>query len=66
MNELNQLMSDYDTVNKRILKQFGSNPSYFKSAIKNYTLAMKDSLTSKESLLNALQSFGEQFKDKNK
>ncbi|XP_060872582.1 uncharacterized protein LOC132946549 [Metopolophium dirhodum] len=65
-NELNQLMSDYDTVNERILKQFGSNPSYFKSAIKHYTLAMKDSLTSKESLLNALHSFGEQFKEKHK
>jgi len=63
-NELNQLLSDYDTINKRILKQFESNPSYFKSAIKHYTLAMKNSLTSKKSLLNALLSFGEQFKEK--
>jgi len=63
-NELNQLMSDYDTVNRRILKQFESNPSYFKSAIKHYTLAMKDCLSSKESLLNALNSFGEQFIEK--
>jgi len=65
-NELNELMSDYDTVNKEILKQFRTNPSYFKSAIKQYTLAMKDSLTSKESLLNALHSFGEQLKEKYK
>ncbi|CAI6363604.1 unnamed protein product [Macrosiphum euphorbiae] len=63
-NELNQLLSDYDTINKRMLKQFESNPSYFKSAIKHYTLAMKNSLTSKESLLNALLSFGEQSKEK--
>ncbi|XP_022173624.1 uncharacterized protein LOC111036045 [Myzus persicae] len=63
-NDLNQLMSDYDTVNKMILQQFESNPSYFKSAIKHYTLAMKDSLTSKESLLNTLLSFGEQLKEK--
>lgn len=65
-NELNQLMSDYDTINKRILKQFRSNPSYFKSAIKHYTLAMKDSLTTKESLLSALHLFGEQLKEKQK
>lgn len=65
-NESNQLISDYDTVNERILKQFRSNPSYFKSAIKHYTSAMKNSLTSKESLLNALHSFGEQFKVKHK
>jgi len=61
-NELNQLMSDYDTVNEMILQQFRSNPSYFKSAIKHYTLSLKDSLTSKKSLLNALHSFGGQLK----
>jgi len=59
-SELNQLISDYDIVNKRILQQFGSNPNYFKSAIKYYTLVMNNSLTSKESLLNALHSFGKQ------
>jgi len=58
-NELNQLMSDYDTVTEMILQQFRSNPSYFKSAIKHYTLALKDNLTSKKSLLNALHSFGD-------
>lgn len=57
-NELQQLLSDYDTVNERMLQQFQSNPKYFKSAIKTYTLAMKNSLTTKESLLFALQSFG--------
>lgn len=56
-NELQQLLSDYDTVNERMLLQFQSNPKYFKSAIKTYTLAMKNSLTSKESLLSALKSF---------
>lgn len=61
-NELNQLMSDYDTVNEMILQQFRSNPNYFKSAIKHYTLALKDNLTSKKSLLNALHSFGDQLK----
>jgi len=61
-NELNQLMSDYDTVNEMIFQQFRSNPSYFKSAIKHYTLALKDSLTSKESLLNVLCSFADQLK----
>ncbi|XP_026823341.1 uncharacterized protein LOC113561238 isoform X1 [Rhopalosiphum maidis] len=63
-SELDQLMSDYDTVTKRILQQFASNPDYFKSAIKHYTLLLKNSLTSKESLLNTLHSFGEQLKEK--
>ncbi|XP_025202319.1 uncharacterized protein LOC112599584 [Melanaphis sacchari] len=63
-SELNQLMSDYDTINTRILQKFASNPNYFKSAIKHYTLAMKNSLTSKESLLNTLHLFGEQLKEK--
>jgi len=63
-SELNQLISDYDTVNERILQQFTSNPNYFKTAIKDYTLAMKNILTSKESLLNTLHSFGEQLKEK--
>lgn len=63
-SEFNQLMSDYDTVNEKILQQFTSNPNYFKKAIKDYTLAMKISLTSKESLLNTLHSFGEQLKEK--
>lgn len=57
-NELQKLLSDYDTVNERMLQQFQSNPKYFKSAITTYTLAMKNSLTTKESLLSALQSFG--------
>lgn len=65
-SEFNQLMSDYDTVNERILQQFTSNPNYFKKAIKDYTLAMKTSLTSKKSLLNTLHSFGEQLKEKKK
>jgi len=63
-SELNQLMSDYDAVNERILQQFTSNPNYFKKAIKDYTLAMKNNLISKESLLNTLNSFGEQLKEK--
>lgn len=65
-SELNQLMSDYNTVNKKILQQFESNPKYFKSAVKNYTLAMKNNLTSKKSLLNALHSFGKQLKEDHK
>lgn len=63
-SEFNQLMFDYDTVNERILQQFTSNPNYFKKAIKDYTLAMKTSLTSKKSLLNTLHSFGEKLKEK--
>lgn len=65
-NELNQLMSDYNAVNEKIFQQFRSNPNFFKKAIKDYTLAMKNSLTSKESLLNTLHSFGEQLKEKRK
>lgn len=65
-SEFNQLMFDYDTVNERILQQFTSNPNYFKKAIKDYTLAMKTSLTSKKSLLNTLHSFGEKLKEKKK
>lgn len=57
-NELYQLLSDFDQVNERMLQQFESNPNYFISAIKAYTFAMKNSLSSKESLLNALHSFG--------
>lgn len=57
-NELQQLLSDYDTVNEKLLQKFESNPKYFKSAIKTYILAMKNSLTSKESLLTTLKSFG--------
>uniref|UniRef100_A0A2S2QFT1 Uncharacterized protein n=1 Tax=Sipha flava TaxID=143950 RepID=A0A2S2QFT1_9HEMI len=57
-NELNQLLSDFDQANQRMLQQFESNPKYFVSAIKAYTCAMKNSLSSKESLLNALHSFG--------
>lgn len=57
-NELHQLLSDFDQANERMLQQFESNPKYFVSAIKSYTIAMNNSLRSKESLLNALHSFG--------
>lgn len=57
-NELHQLLVDYDTVNEKMIQQFQSNPKYFTSAIKTYTLAMKNNLTSKESLSAVLNSFG--------
>lgn len=57
-NQLNQLLFEFDQANERMLQQFESNPKYFLSAIKAYTYAMKNSLSSKESLLNALHSFG--------
>lgn len=57
-NELHQLLLDYDVVNEKMMRQFQSNPKYFMSAIKTYTLAMKNNLTSKESLATVLNSFG--------
>lgn len=56
--EIHQLLSDYENVNDRMLQQFKSNPKYFLSAIKTYTLSMKNCLASKAALLNALSSFG--------
>lgn len=57
-NELHQLLLDYDNVNEKMIRQFQSNPKYFMSAIKMYTLAIRNKLTSKESLSTVLNSFG--------
>lgn len=62
---LHQLLSDFDTVNEKMLQQFESNPEYFLSAIKAYTSAMKNNLASKESLLNMLNSFGKYLLEDN-
>lgn len=59
--EIYQLLSDYDSVNEGMLQKFKSNPKYFISAIKAYTLATKNSLASKDTLLNMLNSFGKQL-----
>lgn len=65
VNELFQLLSDFDSVNERMLLRFESNPDYFLSAINSYITAMKNNLTSKESLLTALHSFGKDLQKKN-
>lgn len=55
--EIHQLLTDYDTVNKKMLQQFKSNPTYFLPAIKAYIFTMKNNFTSKSSLLKTLHSF---------
>lgn len=56
--ELIKILNDYDTINEKMVQCFKSNPTYFLSAIEAYTLTMKNNLNCKESLLNALHSFG--------
>jgi len=53
-----KILNNYDTLNEKMVQCFKSNPKYFLSAIEAFTLTMKNSLTCKESLLNALHSFG--------
>ncbi|XP_050431397.1 uncharacterized protein LOC126839970 [Adelges cooleyi] len=57
-NEINQLLSDYDSMYKNMSKQFESNPEYFKMAIKSFNSAMKKNIKSKETLLETLHVFG--------